>query len=367
MRRRIPLLRICALTLTVLLGLRIFIPATPRAVPLKDTAPRQLLRIWNVSSIGGSDAWLKKQLQRFEKQHPGVMTYLRTVTPADLTDPDAVLPDLMLYTPGMLTDPQALFLPLEGAASLLEPLLACGQMQGVQYGLPLCWGAYVLCIDSRVDAEPAHTPAPTTLLGRAAPTPEVAATPLPYPYEALLAEDMPLLSPSGCGTLALCSLLASDRRPALPPDVLSPADVYARFRARQCASAMLTTGQVTALSALTAAGKGVPFRTMVPDVIITDQVLLGSIVRGSEDSAAAALLAFLTGTSAQQALSAQSLHTVRHDLSLYPSGVEAQVTSAARRALIPLNAYHSPADAAATAHRVYTGQADLSSALAPLR
>lgn len=130
---------------------------------------------------------------------------------------------------------------------------------------------------------------------------------------------------------------------------------------------MLTTGQVTALSALTAAGKGFPFRTMVPDVIITDQVLLGSIVRGSEDSAAAALLAFLTGTSAQQALSAQSLHTVRHDLSLYPSGVEAQVTSAARRALIPLNAYHSPADAAATAHRVYTGQADLSSALAPLR
>lgn len=367
MRRRIPLVRLCALTLTVLLGLHFFAPDASSTPPLKDTAQRQLLRIWSVSSIGGSEAWLKKQLQRFEKQYPGVMTYLRTVSPEDLTDPDAVLPDLVLYTPGTLTQPQMLFLPLDDVPLLREELLQCGQAQGVQYGLPLCWGAYVLCIDSRVDTAPAATPAPTTLLGRAAPTPEVSSTPLPYPYEALQAEAVPLLSPAGCGTLSLCSLLEPDQRPALPEDTLSPAEVYARFRARQCASAMLTTGQVTAFSALTSAGKGFPFRTMVPGRIITDQVLLGSVVRGHEDSAAAALLSFLTGASAQQALPDQSLHTVRTDMTLYLSGVEAQVESAARRSLCTVNAYHTTERVSAAAYQVCTGQLPLEDALQSLQ
>ena len=253
-----------ALALTAVLADLLFFTPEPAPYALDSGEARQLLRIWCVSSVGGGESWLKEQLRLFERQNPSVMTYLRTVTPDQLTEENAVLPDVVLYTPGTVTAPQELFTPISGAEDLREALMRCGRWQGRQYGLPLCWGAYVLCIDSALEPEAAATPAPTTLLGRPAATPEASATARPYPYEAVLSAETPLLAPSGGGVFALCCLLQPLRRPALPDGGMTTPEVYSRFRSRRCASAVLTTGQLTAFASLTSAGKGFSHRVMVP-------------------------------------------------------------------------------------------------------
>lgn len=354
-----------ALLLTLLLGMALFSPHDSSA-PLVNQTSRQLLRIWSVSSLGGSDNWLKKQLRQFEKQHPGVMTYLRQVTPDALTAPDAVLPDLILYTPSTLTNPAELFAALSVPEHLSSALLQCGCWQGQQLALPLCWGGYVLAVDSRFDAAPAATPAPTSLLGQSYATPAPDASPQPYPYDAILAADTPLLTAPGSAMLILFDMLDPSLRPPLTDSALTQSEVYARFRSRQCASALLTSGQLTAFQALTAAGKGFACSAIVPERIITDQVLLASIVQGAEDSAAPELLAFLISRSAQQALTSQELHTVRTDLKLYASGVPAQLESAARQSLTALNAFVSSEDIAAASYLVSCGQSTIEQVLPQL-
>ncbi|MGN1019242.1 MAG: hypothetical protein ACI4O7_02620 [Aristaeellaceae bacterium] len=367
MKRRRLRIRLAALLLTCALGwLLLSRTAAPSPASLSGGQERTLLRIWTVSAVGGGESWLREQLRLFEGQHPGVMTYLRAVSPGELTEPEAVLPDLVLYTPGTFTAPDACFAPLAVPDGLREPLLRCGRWQTLQYGLPLCWGGYVLCIDGALEPDAASTPAPTTLLGRPAATPEASASPQPYPYDAAMASAVPLAAPGGCGTLALCCLLEPSLRPPLAEGFAAPAEVYAAFRGRSCASAVLTTGQLTALSSLASAGKGFAFRTMAPSQVITDQVWLGSVVRGAEESAAPALLAYLTGREAQQRLSAQGLYPAREGLSLYPSGAQGEIETAAARSLTAVNAYVPPEDVCAAAWQVYTGQAGLSDALLPL-
>ena len=97
-----------------------------------------------------------------------------------------------------------------------------------------------------------------------------------------------------------------------------------------------------------------------------DQVLLGSIVKGAEHSAAPQLLAFLTSQEAQQALTSQTLHTVRTDTKLYAAGVEGETESAARRSLTAINAFVSPQDVHIAAWQVYSGRLSMSEALLPL-
>ncbi|MGN0779615.1 MAG: hypothetical protein ACI4MJ_10735 [Aristaeellaceae bacterium] len=366
MKLRRPLRLLAALALTAVLGWLLLRTAAPAPAALSPRRERSLLRIWTVSSVGGGDSWLKAQLKAFERQHPGVMTYLRTVSPGELSEPETVLPDLVLYTPGTLTAPQELFVPLTLPEGLREPLTRCGRWQGQQYGLPLCWGGYVLCVDGAWAPEAAATPAPTTLLGRPAATPETSSTPPPYPYDAVMTAATPLMAPGGCGTLALCCLLEQTMRPTLPEGFAASADVYAAFRSRQCASAVLTTGQLTALASLTAAGKGFPYRTMVPDEVITDQVWLGSVVQGAENSAAPELLAFLLGDDAQQSLSGQGLYSARQGVKLYYADTAGQVEAAAARSLTAINAYVPSEDVCTAAWQVYTGQEGFNSALLPL-
>ena len=93
---------------------------------------RTLLRIWAVNAPGGGMSWLRGQLRTFEKQHPGISTYLRQVSAADLSAPDVVLPDVVLFMPGDLASPEEL-LPIAGAGEedglLREELLRCGRWQ----------------------------------------------------------------------------------------------------------------------------------------------------------------------------------------------------------------------------------------------
>lgn len=364
------ILLLIAVTVLLMPGL-----LTRRSDPVLPRAEeRRLLRVWVTSSTGGGMPWLTSQLRAWEKQHPGVMTYLRTVAPADVLENAAVLPDVILYTPGDFTTPETIFLPLSGELSPREELLRCGRWQTAQYGLPLCWSAWTLAIDSAYEPGTAATPIPTTLLGRplVTPGPEASAAP-DFPLEAVRNAAVALQAPTGGSLFTLAQLLEAQERPSLPENFasLSPAEVYSNFRSRTCAAAMLTTGQVTAMNALTSAGKGFAFRTMVAEDIVTDQIWLASIVRPANpekglQAEAASLLAWLTATEAQRALSDQELHTVRDDLRLYATGTPAQVEAAAARGLSAINAYMSRDDVAAAAWQAFQGGESFANALLPL-
>ncbi len=344
---------------------------TESSIPGLTARDRTLLRIWVVGSPGGGQAWLKTQLRTFEKKHRGVSTYVRTVSATELTAPESVLPDVVLYMHGDVTGPSALFLPLAGDMAardglLREELLRCGRWQGQQYGLPLCWGAWVLAIDSALEPGSAATPAPTTLLGRPAATLDASATPEPgYPLEAARQAECALQSPGGAALFTLALLLKE--RPPLPDTFgsLTSGEVYSAFQRRQCATAMLTTGQAIAFAGLTSGGSGFPHRIMASEEVITDQVWLASVTAEAPPEAAL-LLSFLASAEAQKALSAQGLHTVRNDLALYASGLSAQVEQAARRALSAINAYIPANTVQSAAWQFFQGICSLDEALLPL-
>lgn len=332
---------------------------------------RTLLRIWAVNAPGGGMSWLRGQLRAFEKQHPGVSTYLRTVEAEELSAPDAVLPDVVLFMPGDLAAPEGL-LPITGEAAvrenglIREELLRCGRWQGQQYGLPLCWGGWGLVIDSALEPGSAVTPAPTTLLGKPAVTQDASATPEPgYPLSAVQAAECALQSPGGAALFTLGLLL--EEHPPLPQSFASlrPEEVYTAFQRRQCATAMLTTGQITAFSALVSGGGGFPFRVMMAEEVITDQVWLAGVVQGAPTEAAQ-LLSHLSGKEAQQALSAQGLHTARQDMTLYAAGVSARMEQAARNALTAINAFVPQESVQRAAWQFFQGMLTLSEALLPL-
>lgn len=328
---------------------------------------RVLLRIWTVNAPGGGMNWLRGRLRAFEKQHPGVSTYLRQVQPEALAAPDVVLPDVLLFMPGDLTAPEIL-LPITGEAArsdglVREELLRCGRWRAEQYALPLCWGGWVLAIDGALEPDSAITPAPTTLLGKPAPTPEASAVPEKgYPLAAAMQADQALQSPGGAALFTLGLLL--EERPPLPENfaALSPAEVYAGFQRRQCATAMLTTGQATALSAQE---DGVPARVMTADEVITDQVWLAGVTADAP-AEAALLLGYLTSAEAQEALSGQGLHTVRRDLTLYAVGMSARVEQAGRRSLTAINAFVPQETVRQAAWQFFQGRSGLSEALLPL-
>lgn len=225
----------------------------------------------------------------------------------------------------------------------------------------------VLAVDGALEPGTAATPAPTTLLGRPAASalPQPSATP-GYPFEAVRTTGDALQSPGGAALLSL-ALLLPDQRPSLPADFLQlPSDdVYSAFRSQKIPTAMLTTGQVTAFSGLTAAGKGFPFRVMVPGEIITDQVWLASLTPDAP-AQAASLLAFLTGSDSQKALVGQGLYSIRDDLKLYASGVGNDVERAAAIGLSAVNAYLSADSVQSAAWQCWQGTQSLSDALTPL-
>ncbi len=378
MKRR--LFRISAAMLCILLlaGMVCMLPRLLEkspSIPGLSAKERVLLRIWALDSPGGGVTWLKGQLKAFEKKHPQVSTYLRIVSAEELTAADAVMPDVVLYMPGSITDPQTVFMPLSGdmtnpeAGAIREELLRCGRWQAQQYGLPLCWGAWVLAIDSALEPGSASTPAPTTLLGRPAATSSPGSTEEPaYPLQAALEAACALQSPGGAALFTLGLLM--DEAPPLPENFasLSSAEVYAAFQKRQCATAMLTTGQETAFAALVSGGSGFPYRTMVAKEIVTDQVWLASVTADAPREAAL-LLSHLTSAEAQRALSSQGLHTVRDDLTLYAVGTSARVEQSGRSSLSAVNAYHPASEIAGAAWQFFQGErdgSDLSDALLPL-
>lgn len=342
MRKRIIICALSVLLLAAAGAAAVLLRGQNRPIAGLSGDARTLLRVWMLRSPGGAAKWVEQQLSAYERQHPGVLIYLRQVSPDELTAPEAVRPDMVLYAPGDVTAPESLFLPISGEAPIFAGLLAGGQHQGEQFALPLCWGAWVLTVDSAYDPQAAATPAPTTLLGRPSATSAPSQTPAPFPWDAANAADCPLLSPGGCALYSLREIFADAEYPRWTEEFaqLSSSAVYERFRARKCASAMLTTGQLTAFSGLVSAGKGFPFRVMVGRTVATEQVLLASICAGGQ-AGAADLLAFLVSRGAQEQLVHQGLFSAREDLALYASGWAAEVEQAARRAIAMPDAFQS--------------------------
>lgn len=354
MKHRLPLclaaLALMGLILWQALTMKPSVPGMPGAEP----AARRLIRIWVADTIGGGEKWLRACLRTYEKQHPGTMTFLRFVSMEEISRPDAVLPDLLLYTPGMVERPQDHFLPIANVTGIREEVLRAGRWQGEQYALPLCYAGYALAIDAALEPHLAVTPAPTTLLGRPSATlqPDAAATP-GLPGEAAV------LAPKGCGLFTLEQV--SDGLPALAEGsgTMLSAEVYAAFRARKAPAALLTTGQIAALDGV------FPFRVITPEEVVTDQMFLASLFPGA-DQAAASLVRFLTETEMQRALAGQSLHTVRDDLRLYAAGTEGLMESAARRSLSAVNAFVPAQDVETAAWQALHHQITLDDALLPI-
>lgn len=353
MKHRLPF-RLGAILLTVLLlwlGLRV--KPAQESLPGNENAQRHLLRIWICSSPGGGESWLRSCLKGWEKQHPEVMTFLRSVSAAELDREDAVLPDILLYTPGDVTAPEAHFAPLTGIDGLREPLLRAGRWRGQQYGLPLCYAGYALAISNEAEPYLAVTPAPTTLLGHPAATGQSDATATPG-----LPDGASLLAPKGCGLFTLGMLLTERPTPGEDIAAADTGDVYTRFRAHQADAALLTTGQITALNGV------LPCRVITPSEIITDQVWFASLFTGADETAAQ-LLAYLVQPESQKLLSQQGLYTVREDLRLYATGTEGLIESAART-LTAINAYVPAADVEAAAWQYFHKRSGLNEALLPL-
>ncbi len=364
---RLALAAACMLLLGLALWLLPQMTGSAR-IPGLTAKDRTLLRIWTINAPGGGQAWLKKQLRQFEKQHPGVSTYLRNVAAEELSNPESLPPDIVLYMPGDLTAPDDHFLPISGEMTdlLREELLRCGRWKGQQYGLPLCYGAWVLAIDGTLEPGSAVTPAPTTLLGKPAATASAGAMPEPgYPLEAAAQAACALQSPGGTALFTLGLLL--EDLPPLPDSFgsLSASEVYSAFQGRKCATAMLTTGQATAFFAQVSGSSSFPFRLMAAQEIITDQVWLASVTPDAPPEAAL-LLSHLASAEGQKALSGQGLHTVRRDLTLYAAGISATVEQAARQSLSAINAYLPPEDTAHAAWQFFQGRTTLSEALLPL-
>lgn len=343
------------------------VPEVRESLPGARSPQRTLLRVWTVGSVGGGQAWLQKALGAYEKRHPGVMTYLRSVQAEEWDKEGAVKPDLVLYLPGDFSDGDD-FQPLSHALPVAEPLLRCGRWRGEQVGMPVCWAAYALAVSAEAEPENAATPAPTTLFGRSQQTPNPAPTPMPpYPYEAVSHAAESLQCARGAGLFTLGLLVDSQRVPALPDTfaTLDQTQVYTRFASGACMSAVLTTGQATALDGRILSGECTPCRYMVPEEIVTDQVWLASICRDAQEETAD-LLAWLVSEDAQRLLSAQSLQPSITTLKLYATGLPGQMQRAAAHGLTAVNAYVSRESVAQAAYQFFQGSITLNDALLPL-
>lgn len=338
--------------LALLLVPPLFAGENPVHLPGAATPDRQLLRVWVLGAPGGGMRWLRGCIRTFEKANPGVSVYVRQNAP--LEDAGDYPPDVLLFLPGDLTAPEGILLPLAVQTEAEEPLLRSGRWQGTSYALPVAWSAWALCINRQWDSIPsAGAPAPTTLLGR----PSATAVPneaLPYPRENILRSPIPLAAPKGVGLVSLGLLLPPPSRPPLGDAFpMDSAAAYQAFSAGRAGSALLTTGQITALEALQQLGRGVPFRVMVPDVIVTDQVWMAGQCR--ESSVGAAFLRHLASDGCQQALGAQGLHAVRRDVPGGTGITASAVDESARRKLIAVNAFLPRETAAQTAWQLFQG------------
>jgi hypothetical protein len=344
------------LCLTLLMGL-IFPEVWERAVNREDALPpgisapdKRLLRVWLIAENLSASSWLKRQATRFEDAQGGVSIYLRTARPQELSQPDSVLPDLIVFGPGTIKNPESMFLPLTGEFPLADGTLRAGRWQTLQYAVPICMDGYVLVFDPALTGGAASTPAPTPLLGiggapSSTPAPEKAnsfhdllASLAKIPrgkntaYDFQCAAGMPLMLFS-----SLCGGNANFPTGSLPLGfgTASRDTVFSDFLSSGCRAAMIPSRYLRSL-----AGQNKPFALMMPPLKATDMYLAAGIIKGEGRDLALKYLMMLLSPEGQQDLYPNNLMAVSQDVSLYGADpVLSQVEGSFKGDLILPNAF----------------------------
>ena len=323
---------------------------------------RVILRVWDVDGPTGSSAWLRAQCAAFEKALPGITVYLRSVPAEECLAPDAVLPDVVCFADGTFTAPEALLSPLSGMEAVEERFLQSGRWQGKQYALPLAAEGWVLAVREEYLPEPVHTPAPTSLLGRAAASPQPAEEALP-PLDTLRRKPLPLAA-RGQGLFALCAWLGASPL-ALPEASMTQEAVLAALTRGEAAAALLTTGQWAKLEETTAREQRAAYQPWAPAEMLAPRMLYAGLTAGAQPEAAA-LLSYLISETAQRELAQRFLFSVRENLALYFASPWAELESAMGRGY-PVNAFLPRERVENAARAVYLGAAELEVSFAELR
>ena len=300
------------------------------SLPPGITAPeKRLLRIWIMDDPLSASPWLRRQAAKMEKENGGISIYLRTALQQELSNKDAVLPDLVFFGPGVIKAPEKLFVPIAGDLPALEGALRAGKWQNQQYAVPVCMDGYVLVYDPAILGTKAATPAPTPLLGIGAARPN---TPVPK-AEASFDDLRDALAKTPLGKTAVCDFqssagmplilftLLSGGKPGLPSAVLptgfgsaSRETVLSDFATGKSRAAVLAVSQ---LGNLTRQGK--PFSYFPFPLPATDKYLCAGIVPGPGQDLAMRYLNMLLSTTGQQDLSQSGLMSVSSSASLYGS------------------------------------------------
>lgn len=230
------------------------------------------LAVWLIPGELDDRRLIASACAAFEQQHPGVRVFLRSVGAGELHQPDAVLPDAVLFETGAVSVPEKVFLPLADASA------PSGMHAGVCYALPLWLSPNVLSIPAQwMQAEAQATPVPGSLLGAAPPQMQI--------QQQLSAEDLPwpaiaqsLQRPQGTALQQLLSMCPAALRPALLQSESGEAQVLSL-------RAFLSGAQDACGVVLTPA--------------VSDRVRMGALCRQSAE--ASAFLRFLQQQTAQEA------------------------------------------------------------------
>jgi hypothetical protein len=321
------------LCLTLLMGL-IFPEVWERAVNREDALPpgisapeTRLLRVWLIAENLSASSWLKRQAARFEDEQGGVCVYLRTARPQELSQPDSVLPDLIVFGPGAIKNPESLFLPLMGEFPLADGAMRAGRWQTQQYAVPICMDGYVLVFDPALTGAAAATPAPTPLLGIGGAPSSTPAKDMANSFDDLLASLAKI--PRGKNTaydfqcaagmpLMLFSSLCGGKT-SFPPGSLpssfgtaSRDTVYGDFLSSRCRAAMLPSRHLRSL-----ASQNKPFALMMTPLNATDMYLAAGVIKGEGRDLALKYMMMLLSPEGQQDLYQNSLMAVSQAVSLY--------------------------------------------------
>lgn len=216
----------------------------------------------------------------FEKEQKGVRVFLRTVTAEELTAPDAVLPDALLFGTGSVPDPRAL-LALEGVE-----MHASAFTSGVCRAVPLWLEPSVLSLPADWLNESKEAPVQASLLAHQAEGAEVSQrppvlSPAELPWDRLL-EPGALAACEGVALQQLMHLCPAARRAELAGAMGQPAAEQAHVR--------------TLSEHLAAVRRGDMLLGCPMEPAVSDRVRYAALCRDGTD--AQAFLLFLTAQAA---------------------------------------------------------------------
>lgn len=182
---------------------------------------RETLTVWLLPGRMEDQKLIRQLCTAFEKQQRGVRIFLRRVTAAELTDPESVLPDAVLFETGGVPIPDKVFMPLANTDSKD----ASGMYAGVRYAVPLWLEANVLSIPAEwLNQAAPSAPAPSSFFALESPAPaqEDLSIVREAPWAQLL-QPGALKMPEGIALQQLLMSCPAKLRETLVSSLLSPA------------------------------------------------------------------------------------------------------------------------------------------------